>query len=380
MPVFFEVGWCCSCPSWQRQRDAADDRPFSSACLSSPDYRLSTARFHRTPQPCSQPRNTTPTSAAPSSGIARRASRGRIGRPRAGWLLTRRWLKRTAGANRQIPSRKHQSSAVRRKLRDRLCPCDPSHREVEPVPPPAGPIRAATAILLPIGLIFLGSWADSIAAPGTGANQIFRFIGSPDVALLIAVLAALVTSRAAASRQAAITVANFATGVHGVLRAHRQCAGDSRRSRRPQRNPARFGRCAGHHRHRLDAHMPPLVLAWTLAAVVRVAMGSATVAMAVAAGVLAPMVDHLGVRPELLVLATGTGSLDSLARQRSRLLDDSVVFQIGDQGNTKHLDGNGDRPLDRRIGRHPAAGSNSSLAARNCIRSMLGSSPGVPHP
>lgn len=38
-------------------------------------------------------------------------------------------------------------------------------------------------------------------------------------------------------------------------------------------------------------------------------MGSATVAMAVAAGVLAPMVDHLGVRPELLVLATGTGSL-----------------------------------------------------------------------
>jgi H+/gluconate symporter-like permease len=55
--------------------------------------------------------------------------------------------------------------------------------------------------------------------------------------------------------------------------------------------------------------MPPLVLAWLLAAVVRVCMGSATVAMAVASGVLAPMVGHLGVRPELLVLATGTGSL-----------------------------------------------------------------------
>ena len=59
----------------------------------------------------------------------------------------------------------------------------------------------------------------------------------------------------------------------------------------------------------LHANMPPLVLAWTLAAVVRVAMGSATVAMAVAAGVLAPMAGNLGVRPELLVLATGTGSL-----------------------------------------------------------------------
>jgi GntP family gluconate:H+ symporter len=59
----------------------------------------------------------------------------------------------------------------------------------------------------------------------------------------------------------------------------------------------------------LQAHMPPLILAWLLAAVVRVSMGSATVAMAVASGVLAPMVSHLGVRPELLVLATGTGSL-----------------------------------------------------------------------
>ena len=38
-------------------------------------------------------------------------------------------------------------------------------------------------------------------------------------------------------------------------------------------------------------------------------MGSATVAMAVALGILAPMPGNLGVRPELLVLATGTGSL-----------------------------------------------------------------------
>jgi GntP family gluconate:H+ symporter len=59
----------------------------------------------------------------------------------------------------------------------------------------------------------------------------------------------------------------------------------------------------------MGAHMPPLVLAWMLAAVVRVSMGSATVAMAVASGVLAPMAGHLGVRPEMLVLATGAGSL-----------------------------------------------------------------------
>ena len=55
--------------------------------------------------------------------------------------------------------------------------------------------------------------------------------------------------------------------------------------------------------------MPPLLLAWALAATVRVSMGSATVAMAVAAGILAPMAGTMGVRPELLVLATGFGSI-----------------------------------------------------------------------
>jgi gluconate:H+ symporter, GntP family len=59
----------------------------------------------------------------------------------------------------------------------------------------------------------------------------------------------------------------------------------------------------------MSAHMPPLVLAWALAALVRVCMGSATVAMAVASGVLAPVAGQLGVRPELLVIATGSGSL-----------------------------------------------------------------------
>jgi H+/gluconate symporter-like permease len=59
----------------------------------------------------------------------------------------------------------------------------------------------------------------------------------------------------------------------------------------------------------MSLHMPPLLLAWAMAAVVRVCMGSSTVATAVTAGVLAPMAGHLGVRPEMLVLATGSGSL-----------------------------------------------------------------------
>ena len=42
---------------------------------------------------------------------------------------------------------------------------------------------------------------------------------------------------------------------------------------------------------------------------VRLATGSATVAMAMASGIIAPIALHTGVRPELLTIATGAGSL-----------------------------------------------------------------------
>ena len=53
----------------------------------------------------------------------------------------------------------------------------------------------------------------------------------------------------------------------------------------------------------------PLLLAWTIAAIIRVSIGSATVAGLTAAGIVAPMVAASGVNPALMVLATGAGSL-----------------------------------------------------------------------
>jgi GntP family gluconate:H+ symporter len=173
----------------------------------------------------------------------------------------------------------------------------------------AGPIRAAAAILLPVALIFAGSWADSLVAPGSVANQTLHFVGNVYVALLIGVLVALVTlgrcihadpgqSRGQLLRltsQSFEPIANVlvilaaAGGLSGILRD--------------------TGAAQATVNLAIGAHIPILVLAWLLAAVVRVSMGSATVAMAVASGVLAPMIGHINVRPELLVLATGTGSL-----------------------------------------------------------------------
>ena len=60
----------------------------------------------------------------------------------------------------------------------------------------------------------------------------------------------------------------------------------------------------------LASHVPLLLLAWLLAAMMRLATGSATVAMTTAAGIVAPIALHtVGVHPELLAIATGAGSL-----------------------------------------------------------------------
>ena len=53
----------------------------------------------------------------------------------------------------------------------------------------------------------------------------------------------------------------------------------------------------------------PLVLGWLIAGVIRVSLGSATVAGLTAAGLMAPVVAAGGVDPNLMVLAVGAGSL-----------------------------------------------------------------------
>jgi Gnt-I system high-affinity gluconate transporter len=53
--------------------------------------------------------------------------------------------------------------------------------------------------------------------------------------------------------------------------------------------------------------LPPLILGWSIAAVIRVSVGSATVAGITAAGIMQPLLA--GARPELMVLAIGAGSL-----------------------------------------------------------------------
>ena len=58
-----------------------------------------------------------------------------------------------------------------------------------------------------------------------------------------------------------------------------------------------------------DIPLSPLLLGWLTAAVIRIAVGSATVAGFTAAGIIAPLLLKTGTDPNLMVLSIGAGSL-----------------------------------------------------------------------
>jgi GntP family gluconate:H+ symporter len=161
-------------------------------------------------------------------------------------------------------------------------------------------------IALPVFLMLAGSWADLFSAPGTALNNTLRLAGNDDMALLIGVLFSFITlgvlrgisretilrfSTECLAPTAAITLLIGAGG--GFGRVLQDC-----------------GVANAVMTVALRGHIPLLLLAWLLAALIRLATGSSTVAMSTAASFVAPIALHTaGVHPELLAIATGSGAL-----------------------------------------------------------------------
>jgi len=58
-----------------------------------------------------------------------------------------------------------------------------------------------------------------------------------------------------------------------------------------------------------NLHMQPLLLGWLIAAIIRVCVGSATIAGLTTAGIIAPLMVSSQANPNLMVLSIGAGSL-----------------------------------------------------------------------
>lgn len=170
---------------------------------------------------------------------------------------------------------------------------------------PAFTLTMAT-VLFPVILMMIGSWANTFAAQGTMANRILHLIGGADIALLIGVLISFITlgSMRGFSRDTILRFTNECLAPTATITLLVGAGGGFGRILQDSGTAAAIVDVA------LRAHIPLLLLAWLVAAAVRVATGSATVAMTTAAGIIAPIALHAhGVQPELLAIATGAGSL-----------------------------------------------------------------------
>lgn len=161
-------------------------------------------------------------------------------------------------------------------------------------------------ILLPVILMLLGSWAESIAPRGSAAAQALQLIGNADMALLIGVLLSFISL----GRMRGFSRAT-------ILKFTNECLAPTATITLLVGAGGGFGRIlqdSGVSRAivslALHSHMHLLLLAWVLAALMRLATGSATVAMVTAAQIIAPIALHAhGAHPALLAIATGAGSL-----------------------------------------------------------------------
>lgn len=172
--------------------------------------------------------------------------------------------------------------------------------------PRPGFAGTAGVIGLPIALMLLDSAAALLLPASHPARAVIGFIGHPVVALTLALFAALwVFGRAARfSRAQLLGFTEQSVASIGMTLLVVSGGGGFARVLREAGVADALGSVASH------LHLPPLVYGWLVAAFIRVATGSATVAITTAAGLLAPLLAaNPGINRELLVLSLGFGSL-----------------------------------------------------------------------
>lgn len=161
-----------------------------------------------------------------------------------------------------------------------------------------------TVALLPIVMLAVGSLVALATAPGP-LQTVARALGDPTLAMLTAVFAAVALLGLQQERtlgtvmgwcERAVADVAMILLVVGGAGAFKQVLTDA-------------GASQAIAEVILRVPAPPLVLAWAMTAVVRVCVGSATVAGLTTAGIVAPLVASGAAEPNLMVLAIGAGSL-----------------------------------------------------------------------
>lgn len=168
-----------------------------------------------------------------------------------------------------------------------------------------GTFNCFATALLPVVIIALSAALPPAAADENLGLAILRFLTNPLVVMLFSLLVATVTLGTARGLKLPALMEGYAGAVRDIAvilliiagaGALKQVLIDTGVSN--QLSAVLQG---------LD--MNPLLLGWLITTLIRIGLGSATVAGLTAAGIMAPVVAATGANPNLMVLAIGAGSV-----------------------------------------------------------------------
>ncbi len=175
--------------------------------------------------------------------------------------------------------------------------------------PPFGLI--ISIITIPLVLILMATVTDvllkkGMIMPGL-APEIIGFIGHPFTALTLATLVAIwfLGIKKGFDKKEILDLSTKALGPAGIIILITGAGGVLKQILVDSGIGAMMAESIA------DSALPPVLLAWTLAAIVRVTQGSATVAMITAAGIMAPILEVFTLSPThtaLVVIAIASGA------------------------------------------------------------------------
>lgn len=167
----------------------------------------------------------------------------------------------------------------------------------------------ALLIAVPLVLILVNTFTSVLVDKGVFeknlVTDIMIFLGHPFSALIIAALLAVyfLGIRRGKSRQELLDLSNKALGPAGIIILVTGAGGVLKQILVDSGIGEMMAQSIS------DSALPPILLAWILAAIVRVTQGSATVAMITAAGIMAPVLSFINPSdPELALIVISIAS------------------------------------------------------------------------
>lgn len=177
-------------------------------------------------------------------------------------------------------------------------------KELDPSSLPTA-FNAFGTALLPVALIAISSFLPQLATEGSNSHSVLLLASHPSLIMLIALAVATYTLGIRQKAKMPTIMSQYADAIKdiSVIMLIVAGAGALKQIFVVSGVSSDIGGLLQ------SASINPLLLGWFIATVIRICLGSATVAGLTAAGIMAPILEVTGADPNLMILAIGAGSL-----------------------------------------------------------------------